>query len=89
MTKTSMINTRLEPNLKKSSEAILARLGVSTSEAITIFLNQVVLCKGFPFPVRVPNAQTCIALKETLDGRNLESHKNFGTYLKKSKLASR
>lgn len=83
MTKSSMINTRLEPALKKSSEAVLSRLGVSTSEAITIFLNQVVLCKGFPFPVRLPNAQTRAALDETLARQNLEKHKDFGTYLKK------
>ncbi len=82
MRKTEMINTRLEPKLKKSSEAIFARLGVSTSEAITMFLNQVVMHKGFPFPIRIPNAQTRAAIKEAKERRNLESHADFSSYLK-------
>lgn len=85
MTKSSMINTRLEPSLKKSSEAVLARLGLSTSEAITIFLNQLVLCKGFPFPIRLPNEQTRVALQEAMGRKDLEEHRDFGSYLKKTK----
>ena len=85
MAKTEMINTRLEPRLKKSSEAVLAKLGVSTSEAITMFLNQVVLCKGLPFPVRIPNAQTRKAIKETKERRNIEVYDDYASFLKTMK----
>ena len=38
MTKTATINSRIAPKLKKEAEAIFAQLGLSTSEAITLFL---------------------------------------------------
>jgi DNA-damage-inducible protein J len=85
MTKSAMINTRLEPKLKKSSEAILAKIGLSTSEAITLFLSQVVMHRGLPFPARIPNAETRKALQEAKEGRNLTSYDDFDDYLKSIK----
>ena len=64
MTKTAYIAARIEPKLKKSAEGVLAKLGVSTTEAITIFMQQVVLRKGLPFDVRIPNAETRAAFAE-------------------------
>lgn len=63
-TKTSTINARVKPALKRDAEAILASLGVTTTEAVTMFLHQIVLTKGLPFPVRVPNAETAAAIRE-------------------------
>lgn len=54
MAKTETVYTRVEPSLKASAEQILARLGLTPSEAINVFLNQVVLHKGLPFAVKVP-----------------------------------
>ena len=62
--KTGYINTRVAPALKADAENVLERLGVTTTEAITMFLNQVVLQQGLPFPVRIPNAETAAALRE-------------------------
>ena len=39
-------------------------MGVSTTDAITMFLRQVVLRNGLPFEVRVPNAETRRAIEE-------------------------
>ena len=58
MAKTAHINTRIENKLKKDAEAVLGRVGVKTSEAVTMFLRQVVLHKGLPFEVRLPNRET-------------------------------
>ena len=63
-TKTSTINARVKPALKRDAEAILASLGVTTTEAVTMFLHQIVLTRGLPFPVRVPNAATAAAIAE-------------------------
>jgi len=43
---------------------VLATVGVSTTDAITMFLQQVVLRNGLPFEVRVPNAETKEAIEE-------------------------
>ena len=64
MTKTATITTRVEPELKKSAEIVLEKLGVNTTDAITMFLSQVVLHRGLPFDVRLPNATTRAAIRE-------------------------
>ena len=64
MTKSATINTRIEPRLKAEAEVVLSMLGISTSDAITMFFKQVVLNKGLPFPLRIPNADTVAAFAE-------------------------
>ena len=64
--KTSTIHLRVEPDIKADVEKLLDRLGLSTTDAINIFLNQIVLTGGLPFPVKVPrpNEITLAAMKE-------------------------
>lgn len=62
--KTEIINARVEPALKASAEKIFRALGMNTTDAISIFLSQVVLTKGLPFDVRLPNKATAAAMKE-------------------------
>jgi DNA-damage-inducible protein J len=64
MTKTAYLNARIDPALKSKAEKILSSVGVSASQAITMFYQQVVLRRGIPFDVRIPNAETVAALKE-------------------------
>jgi DNA-damage-inducible protein J len=64
MAKTGYITARVEPKLKARAGRVLARVGVSTTDAITMFLNQVVLHDGLPFDVRLPNAETREAVDE-------------------------
>src|SRR5664280_1278311 len=56
--KTATVRARLQPDLKEQAEGILARVGLTTTEAITLFYRQVVLHRGLPFAVRVPNRTT-------------------------------
>jgi DNA-damage-inducible protein J len=69
--KTSTIHLRIEPEIKADVERLLGRLGISTTDAINIFLNQVILTGGLPFPVKIPepNKETLAALKEAEDIR--------------------
>jgi len=64
MGKTGYITARIEPKLKARAARVLATVGVSTTDAITMFLRQVVLRNGIPFEVRVPNAETKRAIEE-------------------------
>ncbi len=70
--KTTMIHARVESDLKNEAETILKQLGLNTTQAITLFLQQVRLCKGLPFEVKLPNEETQAALKDVLAGKNLE-----------------
>ena len=67
MARTGYITARVEPKLKVSADRALKRVGVSTSDAISMFLRQVVLQKGLPFEVRMPNAETIAAMEEARD----------------------
>ena len=49
--------------LERGAERVLSTFGVSTTEAITMFLRQVVLNRGLPFSVRIPNAETLAAIQ--------------------------
>lgn len=64
MAKTGMIRARVEPDLKQQAEECFAELGLSTTEALTLFYKQVALHHGLPFDVRIPNAETREALRQ-------------------------
>jgi DNA-damage-inducible protein J len=49
------VRTRIEPDLKKSAETVLAENGLTISDAIRMFLRQVVVYGGLPFDVRISN----------------------------------
>ena len=64
MAKTEMIRARVEPGLKRQTEQVFSKLGLSATEAITLFYRQVTLHQGLPFAVKVPNAETVAALRQ-------------------------
>jgi len=65
MPKDVQINIQLESRLRDEAEAVLRKAGISLSEAVKIFLRQVVLQKGFPFEAQIPNQETIAAFKQT------------------------
>jgi DNA-damage-inducible protein J len=67
--KEAVVKARIEPSLKRETEAILGSLGISTTEAIRMFLTQVRLHQGLPFEVRMPNAATQDAMDELESGK--------------------
>ena len=63
-TKEDRIQARIEPELKRSAEAIFNKIGISSGEAIRMFYSQVKLRGGIPFDVRIPNTHTTKAMDE-------------------------
>jgi addiction module RelB/DinJ family antitoxin len=53
MPKTTNIYARVEPELKEQAEAVLSEIGLPMSNAITLFLKQIVLRRGIPFMLTV------------------------------------
>lgn len=82
MSKTAMIRARVEPELKSSAESIFHKLGISTTEAITMFYSLVALNKGFPFELKIPNAETEEAFKDTDANKNLNSYESLDDLFK-------
>ena len=54
MSKTSSVFARVEPEIKEQAEQVLEQLGIPMSNAIGLFLNQVVLQRGIPFEIKLP-----------------------------------
>ena len=83
MGKTETIRARVKPELKRDAEAVLKKIGLTSSEAITLFLTQVKLNKGLPFPVRIPNKATRRAINEARARKNLETFESVAEWAKK------
>lgn len=73
MAKTNTLHIRVEPSVKQRAEATLNDLGLSITEAINVFLNQVILNDGIPFEIKKPryNKETIQAIEDTKNGKNL------------------
>jgi addiction module RelB/DinJ family antitoxin len=57
MMKTEVVRARIESELKAQAAAVLAANGLEFSDAIRLFLRQVVRKGGLPFPVRYPGVR--------------------------------
>lgn len=64
------VQARVNPELKKEAETILSAIGLSTADAIRVFLQQVVNSGGLPFrpTAKQPNAETLEAMLELDNG---------------------
>lgn len=58
MSKTEVVRARIEPGLKRNVEEIFSKLGLNTTQAITLFFKQLELKQGLPFAVELPNQET-------------------------------
>lgn len=52
---TTLTNVRIDTQVKNEASDILSGLGMNISEAVNIFLRQVILRGGLPFQVAYPN----------------------------------
>ena len=77
MPKTATINVRIEPKLKSTVEKIMEDLGLTTTQAITLFYKQFEIHNGLPFDVSLPNKETLEAINELETNKKLRSYKNI------------
>lgn len=83
MSKTKMITARVDPKLKRETEKILKDLGLTTTQAITLFFNQINLRKALPFALAIPNTETAQAIENALAGVDLSEAENVDTLFEK------
>lgn len=74
MARTSNIYVRVEPDIKEQAEVILEKLGIPMSNAVSIFLRQVIMQNGLPFEVKIPNDKplSLLNLSETEFNREMQ-----------------
>jgi len=68
-TNSAIVGYRINPEVKGQAEKVLASIGLSTSDAMRLFLKQVAIRGEFPLELKVPNQKTIKAFEE----KNLES----------------
>ena len=57
MAKTETVHTRVTHDIKKQADSIFSRLGLTTSQAIMLFLTATVNNNGFPFELALPTKE--------------------------------
>ncbi len=71
MSKTATVQARIEPELKNKAEGIFRDLGLTATQAVTMFYKQVEIRKGLPFNVALVDENTRCTFEDTDAGRNL------------------
>ena len=60
MARTSNIFARIDPEIKEQAEQVLEQLGIPMSNAIGLFLRQVVMQRGIPFEMKLPQTNPLV-----------------------------
>jgi DNA-damage-inducible protein J len=71
----AIVRARIDLATKERAAAALAAMGLSISDAIRLLMLRVADEKRLPFDVKVPNAESLLAMKELDQGNG----KKFGT----------
>jgi len=58
----TMVHVRVDEQMKAQATETLAAMGLTISDAVRVFLMRVVADKQLPFALKVPNAQTRVAM---------------------------
>ena len=77
MAKSTNLYVRVEPDVKENAETILTQLGIPMSNAVGMFLKQVILRRGIPFDVVLPTAQPLDISMLTVEEFHAELEKGY------------
>lgn len=64
-----LVQTRIDPQIKVESAAILKQMGLTISDAVRLMLVRVAREKTLPFDVWRPNAETLAAMNDIENGK--------------------
>jgi len=67
--KTTTARARISPEIKSEAESIIHELGLSVSMAFELFYRQIIMNRGLPFDLRIPNETTVKAIEEARKSR--------------------
>jgi addiction module RelB/DinJ family antitoxin len=81
MQRTANIYARIEPEIKSRAELVLEQLGIPLSNAIAMFLRQIVLQNGIPFEMKLPFEPPICWASLTPQQQNAELEKGYQEHL--------
>ena len=77
MGRTSNVFARIEPEIKEQAEMVLNQLGIPMSNAVGMFLRQVVIQRGIPFEMKLPVSKPLFAADLSREELNREIAKGL------------
>lgn len=77
MAEKAVVRARIDERVKEEASAVLARMGLTVSDAFRIMMTRIATEKSLPFEPMIPNAETIAAMEEARRG-NLPSFKSVG-----------
>jgi len=69
MARTATIQARVNSVTKTKAKRVLDSLHMSMSQAVALYLQQIVFHKGIPFQIKIPDKATFEAVKELESGK--------------------
>lgn len=82
MTKGTTIQVRIDEQTKKRAMRVLGHLNLTMSEAIGIYLRQIVFHNGIPFELKIPNEITAGTLDKIEHGQDVYEADNVDELFK-------
>ena len=82
MNKSAYVSVRIHPEVKNETEKILHSLGVTPTEAITMFYRQINMRRGLPFPVEIPNEVSRQAIQDAVNGVGMQTVNSIDDLMK-------
>ena len=73
MSKSSTINLRVDEDTKSQARSVFSKLGLTFSQGVMLYLKQVILHKGIPFELNIPNELTAQTLRKSEAGKDLHT----------------
>ncbi|MST50186.1 type II toxin-antitoxin system RelB/DinJ family antitoxin [Mobiluncus porci] len=77
---TSLVQARIDPQVKSNVESILEGNGLDVPTAIRMYFAKIIQVGGIPFSVRLTNPETREALEESERIAHDESVKGYGSF---------
>jgi len=85
MANTTTLTLRLDPEIKKSAEALFSDFGMSIPDAVSLFLHMALLVRGIPFEVKRPtddiDAETRLEVERLAYDPSAKRYKSFSEVL--------
>ena len=85
MSKNAYIKARIDETIKEEGNAILSQLGLTGTDAVNMLYRLVILYRGLPFDVKIPNEKTLEVMKDIKEGKNIEKFDSLETMFQELK----
>lgn len=79
MAQEARISSRIDADLKREADSILAEIGMKPSQAIALFYTQIVRQRGIPLSLKLPNEALEDAMSEARDPEFKQSAERYAS----------